>query len=110
MDRAAFPDIELEYAVRGDGEPVLLIHPGIFADWLTPLFAEPVLASHYRLVHYHGTCGPDYAALDQALPGAFNRYVADAETFLGVRWRAEELTPAARFRHKRIVHTWSLKS
>jgi pimeloyl-ACP methyl ester carboxylesterase len=191
MDRAALPDIELEYAVRGDGEPVLLIHPGIFADWLTPLFAEPVLASHYRFVHYHrvgcagsshvagpvslsrqatharsllqhlgvsrahvvghsssgnvalqlaldfpdvvqslailepalmsvpsaatsrvfvgtaveryrggdaagaidtflrGTCGPDYrAALDQALPGAFNRYVADAETFFAQEFPA----------------------
>ena len=64
MDRAALPDIELEYAVRGDGEPVLLIHPGIFADWLTPLFAEPVLASHYRFVHYHrvGCAGSSHVA------------------------------------------------
>jgi pimeloyl-ACP methyl ester carboxylesterase len=53
MDRAALGDVELEYELRGDGEPVLLIHPGIFADWFTPLFQERVLTSRYRLVHYH---------------------------------------------------------
>jgi pimeloyl-ACP methyl ester carboxylesterase len=31
-----------------------------------------------------GTCGPDYrAVLDRALPGAFDRAVADADTFFG---------------------------
>lgn len=45
--------VELEYEVHGDGEPVLLIHPGIFADWFSPLMAEPALAGRYRLVHYH---------------------------------------------------------
>lgn len=53
MDRAIFDDVELEFEVHGDGEPVLLIHPGIFADWFTPLLREPALASRYRLVHYH---------------------------------------------------------
>jgi len=53
MDRAIFDGVELEYEVHGDGEPVLLIHPGIFADWFTPLLREPALASRYRLVHYH---------------------------------------------------------
>lgn len=53
MDRAVLGDVELEYAVRGDGEPVVLIHPGIFVDWFTSLLAEPVLASRYRLFHYH---------------------------------------------------------
>ena len=32
---------------------MLLIHPGIFADWFTPLLREPALISRYRLVHYH---------------------------------------------------------
>jgi pimeloyl-ACP methyl ester carboxylesterase len=53
MDRAALGDIELEYELHGVGEPVLLIHPGIFADWFTPLFRERALTSRYRLVHYH---------------------------------------------------------
>ena len=32
--RAALDDIELEYEISGTGEPVVLIHPGHFADWL----------------------------------------------------------------------------
>jgi hypothetical protein len=33
MNRAALDDVELEYELHGDAEPVMLIHPGIFADW-----------------------------------------------------------------------------
>jgi len=53
MDRVAVNGVELEFEVRGNGEPVLLIHPGIFADFFTPLLREPSLISRYRLVHYH---------------------------------------------------------
>ena len=40
MERAALEGIELEYERRGTGEPVVLIHPGHFADWFTPLLAD----------------------------------------------------------------------
>jgi pimeloyl-ACP methyl ester carboxylesterase len=187
MDRATLEGIELEHEVRGGaGEPVVLIHPGHFADWFTPLLDEPALTEHYRVLSYHrvgcagssplagpvsfaqqaahcrslmrhlgierahvvghsssgnialqlaldapdavhslalleptlmsvpsaqtsrafvataiqlyragdkagavdtflqGTCGPGYrAVLDQALPGAFDQHVADADTFFG---------------------------
>ena len=53
MDRAVIDGVALEFKVQGHGEPVLLIHPGIFADWFTPLLQEPTLTSRYRLVHYH---------------------------------------------------------
>lgn len=53
MDRANLGDAELEYEVHGSGEPVVFIHPGIYADWFTPLLSQPVLTDHYRLVHYH---------------------------------------------------------
>ena len=53
MDRARLNGVELEYEIHGDGEPVLLIHPGIFADWFTPLFEQRALARRYRLIHYH---------------------------------------------------------
>ncbi len=44
----------IEYETWGDGEPVLLIHPGLCADGLgVPLHAQPDLTSRYRLVHYH---------------------------------------------------------
>jgi hypothetical protein len=29
--------IELEFDIRGSGEPIVLIHPGRFADWFMPL-------------------------------------------------------------------------
>jgi pimeloyl-ACP methyl ester carboxylesterase len=58
MDRAEIHGLALQYEVHGDGEPVLLIHPGIFADWFTPLLQEPALAGRYQLVHYHRVgCG-----------------------------------------------------
>ena len=58
MDRAEIDSLVLQYEVHGDGEPVLLIHPGVYADWFTPLLREPVLADRYRLVHYHRVgCG-----------------------------------------------------
>lgn len=41
MDRAVLGDLELEFEMRGSGEPVVLIHAGHFADWFMPLFAEP---------------------------------------------------------------------
>ena len=36
-------DTELEYSVRGAGEPLLLVHAGVFADWFAPLAASPAL-------------------------------------------------------------------
>jgi pimeloyl-ACP methyl ester carboxylesterase len=64
MNRAVLDDVELEYELHGDGEAVMLIHPGIFADWLTPLLREPALISRYRLVHYHrvGCAGSSHVA------------------------------------------------
>src|SRR5215208_923075 len=53
LDRATLDDVELEYTVRGTGEPVLLIHAGVFADWFVPRLEEPRLAAGYQLIHYH---------------------------------------------------------
>lgn len=64
MDRAALEGVELEYEVREAGEPVVLIHPGHFADWFTPLLAEPALTEHYRVLTYHrvGCAGSSHIA------------------------------------------------
>jgi len=54
MDRVRVePDIELEYRVRGTGEPVVLVHAGLFADWFQPLLEEPALAARYRVLSFH---------------------------------------------------------
>jgi len=42
----------LEYEMRGDGEPVLLIHGALIAETFQPLMREPELAP-YRLIRYH---------------------------------------------------------
>lgn len=52
-NRAAVDGIELEYEIRGSGEPVVLVHAGIFADWFKPLLEQPALTGRYRVVSYH---------------------------------------------------------
>lgn len=51
--RAVLDGVELEYEVRGAGEPVILVHAGVFADWFKPLLKEPALTGSYRVVSYH---------------------------------------------------------
>jgi pimeloyl-ACP methyl ester carboxylesterase len=34
---------EIEYSDRGEGQPLLLIHAGVFADWFVPLASSPML-------------------------------------------------------------------
>jgi pimeloyl-ACP methyl ester carboxylesterase len=53
MDRAALDGVELEYEIRGAGEPVVLVHHGAGADWFGPLLEEPALTRRYRLLRYH---------------------------------------------------------
>jgi pimeloyl-ACP methyl ester carboxylesterase len=52
MDRAPVNGIELEYEVRGGGEPVVLMHAGVCADFFAPLLGQPALA-RYSVVRYH---------------------------------------------------------
>jgi pimeloyl-ACP methyl ester carboxylesterase len=52
MDQAAVRGATLAYREHGDGEPVLLLHPGFIADGMLPLLAEPALHDH-RLLAYH---------------------------------------------------------
>src|SRR4051794_25650845 len=51
--RASINGAELAYRDCGEGEPVILIHGGLFADAFASLVAEPALASQYRLITYH---------------------------------------------------------
>lgn len=50
--RASLEGIELEYRTVGVGQPVVLVHAGVFADWFEPLLEEPSL-SGFRFVVYH---------------------------------------------------------
>lgn len=53
MNRAILDGIELEYEVRGTGEPVILVHAGVLPQWFKPLLNEPALTSRYLIVRYH---------------------------------------------------------
>lgn len=61
--RASLGGVELEYRTVGAGEPVVLVHAGVFADWFEPLLKEPSL-SRYCLVTYHrvGYAGSSHVA------------------------------------------------
>ena len=52
MQHARVNGVDLEYDVRGAGEPVLLISP-VVADGFLPLLSEPALADRYQLITYH---------------------------------------------------------
>jgi pimeloyl-ACP methyl ester carboxylesterase len=54
MQRAAVePGVELEYRIHGSGEPVVLLHAGLFADWFQPLLDEPAFAAKHRVLSLH---------------------------------------------------------
>ena len=53
MERAEIDGVELEYELRGAGEPVVLIHWGVGSAWAEPLLEKATLANKYRLLSYH---------------------------------------------------------
>ena len=61
MQRAPIDGIELEYEIRGTGEPVVLIHAGVCADFFRPLIEQRALTSRYTVLRYHrsGYAGSD---------------------------------------------------
>jgi pimeloyl-ACP methyl ester carboxylesterase len=50
---AQLGQVTLGYLQQGTGDPVVLIHAGVLADWFQPLLAEPILADGVRLISYH---------------------------------------------------------
>lgn len=52
MQTAHLHDVDLDYRIDGDGEPVLFISP-VLADGFLPLLNHPVLADRHQLIHYH---------------------------------------------------------
>ena len=85
MNRAKVNGVELEYEVRGAGEPVLLIDM-LIADCFVPLLPEPALAHRYQVIRYHkrGWVGSTHTPP----PGSIAEHAADAAALLdhlGVR-------------------------
>ena len=53
MQKVRVNGVYLEYELRGDGEPVLLIHGSHICGSFVPLLAQPALTDHYQLIRYH---------------------------------------------------------
>ncbi len=82
MERLQVNGAAFEYQVQGNGEPVLLIPVGLVIDGLArPLFAEPELASRYRLIHYRrrGYAGSSLPSQPQTIA----QQAGDAAAVLG---------------------------
>lgn len=80
MDSVEVNGVELEFEVRGSGEPVLLIDM-LIADCFVPLLREPSLAGHYQLIRYHkrGWVGSTHTPP----PVSIRDHAADAAALLG---------------------------
>ena len=80
LERASVEGGELEYEVRGTGEPVLLIHGALVEDAFAPLLSQPSLAERYQLVHYHrrGFAGSAHSSA----PVGIAQQAADARALL----------------------------
>jgi pimeloyl-ACP methyl ester carboxylesterase len=52
MERAKVNGVELEYEVKGSGEPVLLIDP-VVPGAVVSFLSAPALVDRYRLIRYH---------------------------------------------------------
>jgi len=79
MKRAKVNGVEIEYEVKGTGEPVLLISP-VVADGFVPFLSAPGLIDSYRLIRYHrrGWSGSTHSAP----PVTIQDHVADAAALL----------------------------
>jgi pimeloyl-ACP methyl ester carboxylesterase len=86
MERTRLNGVELEYEVKGSGEPLLLISTGPIAGGFLPFLSEPALVERYRLISYHqrGQVG----STRSPAPVSFAQHAADAAALLvhlGVR-------------------------
>jgi 3-oxoadipate enol-lactonase len=53
MHCASLDGMQIDYQVRGAGEPVLFIHGGLCAAWFDDLLDRPELNAAHRLIGYH---------------------------------------------------------
>src|SRR6188508_3066781 len=82
MERATVNGVELEYEVRGSGEPVLLIPTGPIADSFRPFLDDQATAKRFQLIHYHQRGQGSSTPMSQPL--SFEDHAADAAALLHV--------------------------
>ena len=52
MRHILLDDMEIEYEERGAGEPLVLIHAGVFGDWFLPVYQSAALDG-FRIIRVH---------------------------------------------------------
>ena len=82
MKKAHVHGIELEYEVKGSGEPLLLISNGPIADTFHPFVSDRALLERHRMIAYHqrGQAGSGRRAGPEAV--SFEQHAADAAGLL----------------------------
>ncbi len=85
MEVISFGDAEIAYSEHGVGEPILLVHAGVFGDWFLPWHASPTLES-FRVIR--DDVAPDEVA-------SYGLYVLTAASSLSTHDRG----PSARHGH-----------
>jgi pimeloyl-ACP methyl ester carboxylesterase len=80
METVDVNGVELEYEVKGSGEPVILVSMGPIRDSFLPLLSEKTLVERYRLIRYRQrrpACGAN-----GAVAVSFAEHAADAAALL----------------------------
>jgi pimeloyl-ACP methyl ester carboxylesterase len=76
MDRKALKGVELAYEIAGSGDPLVLIHASVCADFFAPLADEVALAERFRVLRYHRPGYGDSLALAGRSRSAITRHTA----------------------------------
>jgi len=84
MKSVALGDAEIEYSERGEGEPLLLVHAGVFADWFVPLAASKTLDGFRVIRVRRAGYGPNAPKHSLTLQD-HARHLAALADFLGVK-------------------------
>jgi pimeloyl-ACP methyl ester carboxylesterase len=82
MKTAKIDGVELEYEIKGTGEPLLLIATGPIADSFHPFLSERALLDRYRMVAYHQRGQAGSGRPPGSPPVSFEQHAADAAALL----------------------------
>jgi pimeloyl-ACP methyl ester carboxylesterase len=66
MERVRLNGADVEYDVRGSGDPVLFIHGAVLSDGFVPVIEQTAIAENFQVVHYRRR---GYAGSSRAVAG-----------------------------------------
>ena len=71
MERVRLNGADIEYDVRGSGEPVVFIHGAILSDGFVPVIEQTGIAENFQIVHYRrrGYAGSSRAVAGMTMQG-----------------------------------------